>query len=282
MTETKYKTEKRKARVGERILITNVSEVEDEYENGDVFEVDRVSSAGSAVSTEGDIILDYEYEVIVGEHTPAPNLYEMSYDELIALSEAVMKALRTRSYKNGYDQGRFDAEIKVVHGTYEKTDQQKRDEVVDKAKEDVRVLYYKDYVGATDFIVNAEKRTVVALRKSKSYGHIKNKGIAKCAPDDCFNVHVGKAIALRRALGLEVPTEYLNVPQPTEVRVGDVVETTFLNGEPLKFTVKRIENGRAYRNDVLGTYVRLDAGRRYGYPATDPKTIDDSRAGEGE
>ncbi|WP_145925713.1 hypothetical protein [Bacillus safensis] len=49
-----------------------------------------------------------EYEVIVGEHTPAPNLDEMDYDELISLSEAVMKALRTRSYKNGYDQGRID------------------------------------------------------------------------------------------------------------------------------------------------------------------------------
>ena len=49
------------------------------------------------------------------------------------------------------------------------------------------------------------------------------RGIAKAAPDDCFNVHIGKAIALHRALGLEVPDEYLNAPQPTEVRVGDAV-----------------------------------------------------------
>lgn len=32
-------------------------------------------------------------------------------------------------------------------------------------------------------------------------------------------------MALRRALGLAVPDEYLNAPQPTEVRVGDVVQT---------------------------------------------------------
>lgn len=52
------------------------------------------------------------------------------------------------------------------------------------------------------------------------------RGIAKAVPDDCFNVHIGKAIALRRALGLAVPDEYLNAPQPTEVRVGDVVRST--------------------------------------------------------
>ncbi|WP_144498234.1 hypothetical protein [Bacillus pumilus] len=268
MTETKYKTEKRKARVGERILITNVSEVEDEYENGDVFEVDRVNSDGSAVNTEGDIILDYEYEVIVGEQTPTTNLDEMSNDELIALSEAVMKALRTRSYKNGYDQGRFDAEIEAAHGTYEKSDQQKRDEVVAQAKEYVSRFLRSNSIGF-EFVVNTKKRTVVALRKSIGNGRVILKGIAKCAPNDCFNAHIGKAIALRRALGLEVPTEYLNVPQPTEVRVGDVVR------------------GRtAFRMDTYEETVRKIAGCKYeyasgGYEYVDKVNlvaIDDSRA----
>lgn len=217
MTETKYKTEKRKARVGERILITNVSEVEDEYENGDVFEVDRVNSDCSAVNTEGDIILDYEYEVIVGEHTPAPNLDEMDYDELIALVEDAMKTLRTRPYKNGYDRGRFGVEIGAP-----KSDQQKRDEVVAQAKEYVS-RFIRSNPNGFEFVVNTKKRTVVALRKSIGNGRVILKGIAKCAPNDCYNVHIGKAIALRRALRLEVPTEYLNMPQPTEVRDGDYV-----------------------------------------------------------
>lgn len=272
---TQYKTEKRKPRFGERILITNAILDDALYHDGEVYDVKQTVPEG--VFTYNNILIhDEEYEVIVGQHPQLPNLDEMGYDELIALSEAVMKALRIRSYKNGYQQGCFDAEIEAP-----KTDQQKRDNIVAQAKEDVRVLYYKDYVGATDFIVNAEKRTVVALRKSKSYGHIKNKGIAKCAPDDCFNVHIGKAIALRRALGLEVPTEYLNVPQPTEVRAGDVVETVYLSGETSRFTVERVENGRAYMDYVLGDYVRLDAGRYHGYPASDPKTIDDSRTGGG-
>ena len=74
-----------------------------------------------------------------------------------------------------------------------------------------------------EFIVNSEKRTVVVLLRGVDSHEIFARGIAKAAPDDCFNVWLGKAIALHRALGLEVPDEYLNTPQPTEVRVGDVV-----------------------------------------------------------
>lgn len=268
MTQPIYKTEKRKARVGERLLITNVSEVEDEYENGDVFKVYHVNSDCSVVNTEGDIILDYEYEVIVGELTPAPNLDEMDYDELIALVEDAMKALRTRSYKNGYDQGRFDAEIEAP-----KSDQQKRDDVVEKAKKDVRGLLVGDYGTTTEFIVNAEKRTVVALRKWIVRGCIRERGISKCAPNDCFNAHIGKAIALRRALGLEVPAEYLNVPQPTEIRVGDVVRGIYTGGnETYEETLRKIEGGRY-------TY---DSGGFDYIEGTDLVIIDDSRAGEGE
>ncbi|MCP9282981.1 hypothetical protein [Bacillus safensis] len=275
---TKYKTEKRKANVGERILITNVDVNETRYENGAVLDV--IDSQGRVVhDKKGRLIYDHEYEVIVGEHKPAPNLDEMDCDELIALSEAVMKALRTRSYKNGYDQGRFAVDIEAP-----KSDQQKRDEIVAQAKEDVETLKMRNRLSKAfniEIVVNSESRSVEATAKvpnsRKSF-----YGIAKCAPDDCFNAHIGKAIALRRALGLEVPTEYLNVPQPTEVRAGDVVETVYLSGETSRFTVERVENGRAYMDYVLGDYVRLDAGRYHGYPASDPKTIDDSRAGEGE
>ena len=59
--------------------------------------------------------------------------------------------------------------------------------------------------------------------KGVDSGKVYARGIAKCSPDDCFNVHIGKAIALRRALGEDVPHEYINAPQPTEVRVGDII-----------------------------------------------------------
>ncbi|WP_224988372.1 hypothetical protein [Bacillus amyloliquefaciens] len=107
-----------------------------------------------------------------------------------------------------------------------------RDEIVEQAKADIlkyRTFYgelryfYRSIVCNVEFVINKKKSTVVALLKSVGRGTVKSKGIAKAAPSDCFNVHIGKAIALRRALCLAVPDEYLNAPQPTEVRVGDVV-----------------------------------------------------------
>ncbi|WP_258235483.1 hypothetical protein [Bacillus atrophaeus] len=116
-----------------------------------------------------------------------------------------------------------------------KSAQARRDEIVEQAKADVEKLsnygegvrYETDvFTKATcnvGFVVNRNKRTVVALLRGIRTGIVYAKGIAKAAPSDCFNVHIGRAIALRRALGLVVPDEYLNAPQPTEVRVGDIV-----------------------------------------------------------
>jgi len=275
MAQPIYKTEKRKAEVGERILITNADYELSDYQNGDVFTVSNSGTTGVELDC-GMRLQHHEYVVFVGEHAPAPTLYEMNYDELVALVEDAMKALRTRSYKNTYDQGSFDAEIEAP-----KPDQQKRDEIVAKAKEDVEDLVRRHFVSKADFIVNAAKRTVVALGKSWVDGRILRRGIAKCAPDDCFNAHIGKAIALRRALRLEVPSEYLNVPQPTEVRVGDVVESANWAGYRLEFTVQRIENDRVY-GEHPWIYAHLDQASLHGFLATDPKTIDDTGAGEGE
>jgi hypothetical protein len=114
-----------------------------------------------------------------------------------------------------------------------------REEVIEKAKADIEALktkgdgpeYYRvegqpvtGWAGCNvKFAINREKRTVVALMYGRYTNMLYAKGIAKFAPDDCFNVHIGKAIALRRALGLDVPEEYVNAPQPTEAKVGDVV-----------------------------------------------------------
>jgi hypothetical protein len=94
------------------------------------------------------------------------------------------------------------------------------------------------------FVVNPDKRTVVALVIDNAFRKtVREKGIAKCDPSDCFNASIGKAIALRRALGLEVPTEYLTAPQPTEVRVGDVVHRLNIDDTvTIRPTLLRIEN----------------------------------------
>jgi hypothetical protein len=126
-----------------------------------------------------------------------------------------------------------------------------RERVIELAKRDVEELLSKNYPGkgydghgiwlseedgstitdAVRFVVNRSKRTVVALVHTVDFpGDIRARGKAKCAPGDCFNIHIGKAIALRRALGLDVPDYYVNAPQPTEAQVGDVVKSRKYSG----------------------------------------------------
>lgn len=157
----------------------------------------------------------------------------------------------------------------------EKTAQARRDEIVEQAKADAEELankygYYYAYGRNTkaEFIVNCEKRTVVTILRWIADGQIVAKGIAKAAPDDCFNVHIGKAIALRRVLGLTVLDEYLNAPQPTEVRVGDVIEVTLDSGEIEKKPVISLKAGS------LNAHL---PGRIIQYPSHYAKIIDDSR-----
>ena len=82
-----------------------------------------------------------------------------------------------------------------------------------------------------NFFVNKRKRVVVAkiysnhVTNTQGDGTYIATGIARCAPSDVFIEHVGKAIALRRALGLSVPTKYYEVGgiAPEGKQVGDVV-----------------------------------------------------------
>lgn len=75
-----------------------------------------------------------------------------------------------------------------------------------------------------NFEVNREKRMVVALVGWRYCPGIRDRGIATCSPADVFHAEIGKAIALRKALGLAVPTEYTDAPQPDKPRVGALVK----------------------------------------------------------
>jgi hypothetical protein len=153
-----------------------------------------------------------------------------------------------------------------------------RDEITEKAKRDVSLNttpgpFAKGY--SVRFIVNREKRTIVALQYYNEA--LKKRGIAKCNPSDCFNVHIGKAIALRRALGLEVPAEYLNAPQPTEVRVGDVIGFPYDIHDRTRDEVITV-NGQKIRC-ACGDFYYLSElfTEDDGEPSYYPRIIDDSR-----
>jgi len=126
------------------------------------------------------------------------------------------------------------------------------------------------------FHVNQKKRTVVANIRYIDSKRVWARGIAKCAPDDCFNVHIGKAIALRRALGLEIPVEYVKAPQPTEPRVGDVVDTYMSGGSFHKrvtaASIKRMGGQLRMYHEVGGRiYTPFD-------PEYGDRIVDDSRS----
>ncbi|MCY7861103.1 hypothetical protein MOD67_13840 [Bacillus licheniformis] len=249
-------TEKRPANRNDRILITNADTVQGLCKNGDEFVVDmKYAFCGNDVIAykEYDInrlrayyVIYKEYEVIVNNEIKneednglgktyafKPNLDAMGYDELIAHGEEVIRAISLRSYGEGYKQGKFDADMEANYMRKPgKTTQERRDEIVEQAKADVERLRTNNRLWRTfdiTFDINRESRTVEAVAK-KPNSRTAFYGTAICAPDDCFNIHIGEAIALHRALGLEVPDEYLNAPQPTEVREGDVVQA-FMDGD---------------------------------------------------
>ncbi|MBM7029824.1 hypothetical protein [Bacillus velezensis] len=235
-------TEKRPAKVDERVLLTAPTNTKGKHRVGDVFTVREFGETGVHVTEDEFMTLWHkEYEVIVNSEVKNEeadgmkiDLNAMGYDELIAHGEDVIRAIRLHAYGEGYRQGKFDAEMDSTHGQApaHKSAQARRDEIVEQAKADVERLKENNIRLRTFNIsleVNRKDRSVEAIAKRPKSNRA-FYGIAKAAPSDCFNVHIGKAIALRRALGLTVPDEYLNAPQPTEVRVGDVVVTPYGRG----------------------------------------------------
>src|SRR5690606_13602961 len=98
----------------------------------------------------------------------------------------------------------------------DKLKQIERDRIVELAKEDVEKITeggtinltfkYGDeqklggIISEVEFEINRQERLVTAVIRNHAFGNVLEKGFAVCAPDDCFNVHIGRAISLRRAL----------------------------------------------------------------------------------
>ncbi|WP_426692408.1 hypothetical protein [Bacillus subtilis] len=277
-------TENRKAAVGERVLITKTVSASGTYNVGDIFTVQTADEYGGIFVKEHlAFLIRPEYEVIIenkGDDEMKIDLNAMGYEELMAHGDAVMEAIKKRTFQEGFRAAK-QVQRKLAKMNAEKSAQARRDEIVEQAKADVESrLFIRGIVESpflpephrVEFIVNNEKRTVFALLINDTTGKLSDVKIAKAAPDDCFNVHIGKAIALRRALGLAVPEEYLNAPQPTEVRVGDVVYYSRL------FPHLTVSERLATKRDG---FVSVQTASRYvGDGVT--KIIDDSREEVGE
>ncbi|MEC0399889.1 hypothetical protein U7118_07470 [Bacillus subtilis] len=215
------------------------------------------------------------------------DLNAMGYDELLAHGDAVMEAIKKRTFQEGF-QAAKQVQRKLAKMKTSINTQARRDEIVEQAKADVRNLVihglshynidcskgnetYRVMHYNVEFIADSKERKVTALVTRRHDKNPRHVGRAKAALDDCFNVHIGKAIALRRALGLAVPDEYLNAPQPTEVRVGDVVE--------FQSVYKAVERALVVSDDESTGEGKIALGSAY---ADIAKIIDDSREEVGE
>lgn len=115
------------------------------------------------------------------------------------------------------------------------TPNQQRAAIIEKAKAFVKNIVgeydtfnttvgrYKDQCVRPIFYVNEKKRAITILIYGAFGKELIFKGLAKCNPADVFNEHIGKAIALGRALGLDV-SEFEQAVQPTEKVLGMIVE----------------------------------------------------------
>ena len=322
----KYRMVDRKAEVGERVIALRDCGIF--YKRGNVGAVRGVSNDGSVrvyFSGKGCDVGDGIYylgndigyrvlEPIGNEEVAAPQPLstrpsaEQAAENIASLTakvqtlescvhslEARVKALEVgEELLQELPQKVADGLAELFEGPPPKSAQQIRDEIVERAKADVKALSDRDgyvkipnsfgsnFVCVTEFIVNRNKRKVTVVLRGYTSRKVRAVGWAKCAPNDVFNAHIGKAIALRRALGLEIPAEYLTAPNPTEIRVGDVVT----------FEVVR-EYGTEYEVTTLNKHgwnlriVRDEDGDMVGKPADGGDLnagvaiiIDDSREGE--
>ncbi|MGF7045716.1 hypothetical protein J2T13_000176 [Paenibacillus sp. DS2015] len=259
----RFRMVERKAAVGERVVIVHASMTNGTYTNGAVFTVDHVRDLLIYIDTEGldivSVIAHTEYRVLEPLTAAVPtqlssldpvDQYASNIAKLTTKVQALEKRVATLESANTAKvaSGPVDTALpSFAKLDVAKTAQQIRDEIVARAKIDVARLVAEvngcDWENSAipafeehgpmqiNFVVNREKRTVVALASWNILpGNICERGTAKAAAGEVFNVHIGRAIALHRALGLVVPAEYMSVPAPTEVRVGDVVSGTCTDG----------------------------------------------------
>lgn len=251
----KYHEVERKANVGERIRIVEPLMSGGNYVKGDEFIAAASKWSGIDVALLNGakyFVVDSEYVVLELVATAANTLPTAApappESDIQRTVDGLLDAVTNLTRRvTELERGEY---VQIASGTIEKAvpSYVTRDSIVEQAKRDVAELertprdVYGDHphfwpkvdgeetiwipIQTVEYVINREKGTVVALILRLTDRDVFARGIAKCAPDDVFNVHIGKAIAIRRALGLEVPEEYIKAPQPTEVRVGDYVYYT--------------------------------------------------------
>ena len=205
---------------------------------------------------------------------------EQTYAEIAEPFGKQFRDAIREAYARGYADGKRVGEMLREESTQEKVCavQRQRDRIVETAKKDIENIFIEGNHGVgkvvdtkfghctVEFVVNKEKRTVVALLRGAYAKVIFAKGIAKCVPGDCFNIHIGKIVGLRKALGKSID-DYMNVPNPTDVRVGDIARypngriVEIINRDNDRIRVRTVETGEINSATSLAKVEIIDDSR---------------------
>lgn len=131
-------------------------------------------------------------------------------------------------------------------------------------------LYYNSVHGVLSFVENKSERTIVALLRDRSSGRVYSRGVAKACGGECYNVEIGRAIALYKALNREVPEYLINAPRPDTPKAGDVIKYSF-HDEVFSRELEIIDNIDDY--DLTGSVKYARIGSEV---VNNSKIIDDS------
>lgn len=327
-----FKTEKRAAEIGDRILITN-PEDDSAGAEGEVFTVTDVGSMGSVdvkeimVNANHYAFVENEYEVITEpEQVPIIKEEPETIEHEGLLLQRVNRVCKDGDYvRVQHEDGKcfkpnklygpvrsgvVEADSSTEYNEFEKaevynefygrnektvevfeiveelvkelTPNEERAELIEKAKKflekntrkkicifnSVPCLYPYTVGLVEEFIVNEDKKTVVCLLRGVNSNIVRFRGIAKCMPGEVFNEWIGKAIALARALKIDVPEEFLNAVQPNKVVVGmDLAILWGSNNQP----TGEVDRVVSFKSEGIPTYAD-------GMISTHHKIINDTNA----
>ncbi|MFK4473724.1 hypothetical protein ABH897_003455 [Paenibacillus sp. RC73] len=278
---TNYREVNRKATVGERIKIVN-PQFAHGYGDGDEGTVLKVEGSGVFVNINGNRRGVFHREYVVLE--PVATL---GSDE--ALADAFTQFIRDNA-----DTIRTILGDSASNVTKTEPAVLTRAAVIEKARADVAELARKMcsdransdgnrtfnmLTSKPEFHVNRDKRVVTALVRGIYGNEIFEKGIAKAAPDDVFHAEIGKAIALRRALGLTVPSVYTDAPKPDDLRRGHIVLSQAVREKVTVHAVRpthRAATGHRFDSPESGFTHLLSDGFEYWARIEDCVIIDDT------
>lgn len=302
-----FRLVKRKAETGEEVLVTSIvganSSGGQYYKLRNTGKVIRTTPTGSGsvwtdltsnknyygdgkwwVSYEDYHVLEKVAEGVKEVETPTALEYSMRFAKLEARVSALEAQLEARKL------------TEVLPSKCE-TAQEIRDRTVDEAKELVKEIedklygcWYRSPYEAhrkhgplvVEFVVNRDKRRVTAVLRLKHIDTmVVGTGRANCVEGDVFNEHIGKAIALLKALGEDVPHKFKHAPNPTEIRLGNIVQ---FNGGKNGATYEvagpptTAEDALTANLKIVTAKVNIAGAKAYGADFEGAQILDDSKS----